>query len=171
MMATSSAATRPGVPARADAANVSGDSSAVNSAVSNLGKLPHVLSASNPLAQGSSSLSSNGTIGYSTVQFGVQPSTLGESYVSQLDNAVAPARAAGVQVEYGGGLDQLTRPKANDLASEAVGFAVALIASAELMPARPASPAPDAVAGHVVDRAAFFGADDPRRPGGAARAP
>ncbi len=102
-------------------------STQVNEAVTNLSHLPHVLSASSPLAQGSPSLSSNGTIGYSTVQFDVQPSTLGSSYVGQLDGAVAPARAAGVQVEYGGGLDQLTRPKANDRVSEAVGFAVALI--------------------------------------------
>ena len=112
---------------KAGSGPLSGDSTQVNEAVTNLGQLPHVLSASNPLAPGSSSLSSNGTIGYSTVQFNVQPSTLGSSYVGQLDNAVAPARAAGVQVEYGGGLDQLTRPKANDLVSEAVGFAVALI--------------------------------------------
>ncbi|HEY3877468.1 MAG TPA: MMPL family transporter [Trebonia sp.] len=112
---------------KAGSGTLSSHSDQVNSSVASLAKLPHVLSASNPLAQGSTSLSSNGTIGYSTVQFDVQPSTLGESYVSQLDNAVSPMRAAGVQVEYGGGLDQLTRPKANDLASEAVGFAVALI--------------------------------------------
>jgi RND superfamily putative drug exporter len=106
---------------------LSSDSSPVNSSVASLGNLPHVLSASNPLAQGSTSLSSNGEIGYSTVQFNVQPSTLGPSYVSQLDNATAAMRGAGIQVEYGGGLDQLTRPKANDLVSEGVGFAVALI--------------------------------------------
>jgi RND superfamily putative drug exporter len=106
---------------------LSSDSSQVNSSVASLGNLPHVLSASNPLAQGSTSLSSNGEIGYSTVQFNVQPASLGPSYVSQLDNATAAMRGAGIQVEYGGGLDQLTRPKANDLVSEGVGFAVALI--------------------------------------------
>ncbi len=99
----------------------------VNSSVASLAKLPHVLSASNPLAQGSGSLSASGTIGYSTMQFDVQPADLGPSYVGQLDQAVAPMRAAGLEVEYGGGLDQLTRPKASDLASELVGFAVALI--------------------------------------------
>jgi RND superfamily putative drug exporter len=102
-------------------------SSQVNSSVTSLSQLPHVLSASNPLAQGSTSLSASGAIGYSTMQFNIQPANLGSSYVSQLDSATAPMRNAGLQVEYGGGFDQLTRPKANDLASEAVGFAVALI--------------------------------------------
>ena len=111
----------------AGSGTLSSYSNQVNSSVTSLSQLPHVLSASNPLAQGSSSLSSNGAIGYSTVQFNEQPANLGSDYVSQLDNATAAMRDAGLQVEYGGGLDQLTRPKANDLASEAVGFAVALI--------------------------------------------
>ena len=111
----------------AGSGTLSSHSDQVNSSVASLGKLPDVLSVSNPLAQGSTSLSSNGAIGYSTMQFSEQPADLGSSYVSQLDNATAAMRDAGLQVEYGGGLDQLTRPKANDLASEAVGFAVALI--------------------------------------------
>jgi gamma-glutamyltranspeptidase/glutathione hydrolase len=50
--------------------------------------------------------------------------------------------------------------------------AVALIASAGLMPAKPADPAPDSVAGHhIADAAVFLGAIDSRRPGGAALAP
>ena len=56
-----------------------------------------------------------------------QPATLGSSYVSQLDTATSAMRGAGIQVQYGGGLDQLTRPKAADLKSEMFGFAVALI--------------------------------------------
>jgi RND superfamily putative drug exporter len=102
-------------------------STQVEDTITALGKLPHVVSASNPLSQSTPTVSSNGVIGYSTLQFNVPPSTLGDSYVDQLDNATAPARSANIQVEYGGGLDQLTRPKANDLRSEAIGFAVALI--------------------------------------------
>jgi RND superfamily putative drug exporter len=102
-------------------------STQVEDSVSGLGKLPHVVSASDPLSSSSPAVSANGTIGYSTVQFNAPPATLGADYVSQLDNATAPARDAGIQVEYGGGLDQLTRPKAADLRSEAVGFGVALI--------------------------------------------
>ena len=103
-------------------------SAQVNAAVAALGGLSHVLSASNPLAPGSPGLSPGGSIGYSTVEFSVQPAQLGSSYVTQLDNATSALREAGVQVAYGGGLDQLTRPKANDKASELAGFAVALIA-------------------------------------------
>jgi RND superfamily putative drug exporter len=106
---------------------LSSHSTQVEDSVTALGKLPHVTSASNPLSSSSPTVSSDGTIGYSTVQFNVQPATLGESYVDQLDSATAPARDANIQVEYGGGLDQLTRPKTKDLVSEAIGFGVALI--------------------------------------------
>ena len=102
-------------------------SAQIDDSVTALGKLPHVISASNPLSTSPPTVSPDGTIGYSTLQFNVQPATLGESYVGQLDDATSAARSANIQVEYGGGLDQLTRPKAADLRSEAIGFAVALI--------------------------------------------
>jgi putative drug exporter of the RND superfamily len=102
-------------------------SAQIDDSVTALGKLPHVTSASNPLSTSPPTVSPDGTIGYSTLQFNVPPATLGESYVGQLDDATSAARSANIQVEYGGGLDQLTRPKAKDLQSEAIGFAVALI--------------------------------------------
>jgi len=102
-------------------------STPVEDSVTALGQLPHVVSASDPLSSTNPTVSANGMIGYSTVQFDVQPASLGESYVDQLDNATAAARNANIQVEYGGGLDQLTRPKTKDLQSEAIGFGVALI--------------------------------------------
>ena len=111
----------------AQSGTLASNSTAVEDTITALGQLPHVVSASNPLSQSAPTVSSNGVIGYSTLQFNVPPSTLGDSYVSQLDNATAPARSANIQVEYGGGLDQITRPKANDLRSEAIGFGVALI--------------------------------------------
>jgi RND superfamily putative drug exporter len=111
----------------AQSGTLASNSTQLEDSVTALGGLPHVVSASNPLSQSAPTVSANGEIGYSTLQFNVQPATLGDSYVDQLDNATAPARSANIQVEYGGGLDQLTRPKANDLVSEAIGFAVALI--------------------------------------------
>jgi RND superfamily putative drug exporter len=102
-------------------------STQVEDSITALGKLPHVVSASDPLSQTAPTVSSDGAIGYSTLQFNVQPATLGDSYVDQLDNATSAARSANIEVEYGGGLDQLTRPKAADLRSEAIGFGVALI--------------------------------------------
>ncbi|MCK8677650.1 MMPL family transporter [Streptomyces lichenis] len=111
----------------------------LNTAVSDLGKLPHVLSAQSPLpppgttpppagsGPNTGPLSSDGRTGYITVRFDVQPSTLGESYLDGVDQAVEPLRAAGVQVEYGGPLGELDRPHTGDRTSEAIGFAVAIV--------------------------------------------
>ncbi|HTW07792.1 MAG TPA: MMPL family transporter [Acidimicrobiales bacterium] len=84
------------------------------------------ISVTNPLSPGPPAVA-NGEIGYSTIEFNVEPATLGSSYVSQLDNATSAMRDVGVQVQYGGGLDQLTRPKPHDMRSELLGFAMALV--------------------------------------------
>ncbi|MEV5440661.1 MMPL family transporter [Streptomyces sp. NPDC052682] len=114
--------------------------SQVSSAVSSLQKLPHVLSAQNPLPGGGGTppqqpsnapdvgpLSKDGRTAYITVRFDVQPSTLGDGYLHGVDQAVRPLRQAGVQVEYGGPLGELARPKADDRSSEAIGFGVAIL--------------------------------------------
>jgi putative drug exporter of the RND superfamily len=119
--------------------------SQVDQAVTSLQHLPDVLSAQNPLPQNSgssapggqppsgssgqslSALSSDGKTGYITVRFSTNPTSLGRSYLTGVDDAVAPLRAAGVEVEYGGPLGELARPKAADLTSEAIGFAVAVV--------------------------------------------
>jgi len=111
-------------------------SDAVERSVTNLKAMPHVLSASDPLAAGSPTATAPappaGAItpantGISTVHFDARPKTFGRSYLDTLHAATEPATAAGVQVEYGGGLDELTSPPLTDRASEAVGFAVALL--------------------------------------------
>ncbi|MGA5179526.1 MMPL family transporter [Streptomyces pseudogriseolus] len=111
--------------------------SQMSSTVSALEQLPHVLSAQNPLtAAGSSSgssqpdvgpLSSDGRTAYITVRFDVQPSTLGDGYLSGVDDAVRPLREAGAQVEYGGPLGELARPAPDDRTSELIGFGVAVV--------------------------------------------
>ncbi|MFJ3139456.1 MMPL family transporter [Streptomyces sp. NPDC102359] len=111
--------------------------SQMSTTVSDLEKLPHVLSAQNPLsATGSSSdssqpdvgpLSSDGRTAYITVRFDVQPSTLGDGYLHGVDDAVAPLRQAGAQVEYGGPLGELARPAPDDRVSELIGFGVAVV--------------------------------------------
>ncbi|MGW7052258.1 MMPL family transporter [Streptomyces sp. NPDC054887] len=105
--------------------------------VANLKKLPHVLSAQNPLPppgtpppSGSKNvgpLSTDGKTAYITVRFDVQPSTLGSSYLDGVDSAVEPLRDAEVTVEYGGPLGELARPEADDRTSEAIGFGVAIL--------------------------------------------
>ncbi|MEU6283994.1 MMPL family transporter [Streptomyces sp. NPDC047028] len=107
----------------------------ISTTISDLGKLPHVLAAQNPLAAAGKPparpnvgpLSSDAKTGYITVRFNVEPSTLGHSYLNGVDRAVQPLRSAGAQVEYGGPLGELARPQADDRVSELIGFAVAIV--------------------------------------------
>ncbi len=99
----------------------------IEQAVSELAALPHVQGASSPLAKGSGQLSANGEIGYSSVHFDERTKLLGDGYISKLEGATRPAREAGIQVEYGGGLDELFRPPPNDALSEVIGIVVALL--------------------------------------------
>ena len=64
----------------------------MNQATSNVSKLPNVLTAVSPFASANSGLvSKDGTIAYSSVSWNVNPDSLDTSYLSKLDNAVAPA--------------------------------------------------------------------------------
>ncbi|MBC2905510.1 MMPL family transporter [Streptomyces cupreus] len=109
--------------------------SQMSTTVGDLQKLDHVLAVQNPLTSASPSsqqpnvgpLSSDGKTGYITVRFDVQPSTLKDSYLDGVDDAVQPLRGAGAQVEYGGPLGELARPPADDRVSELIGFAVAIV--------------------------------------------
>ncbi|MGW2046438.1 MMPL family transporter [Streptomyces sp. NPDC001858] len=105
-------------------------SSQMSTTVGDLQKLPHVLSAQNPLSVSPTKVgpvSSDGKTGYITVRFDQQPNTLGDDYLHGVDQAVQPLRAAGADVEYGGSLGELARPEANDRISELIGFAVAIV--------------------------------------------
>ncbi|WP_369382130.1 MMPL family transporter [Streptomyces sp. cg36] len=110
----------------------------VGQAVGALKALPHVLAVQNPLpapgtppppssGPNTGPLSSDGRTAYITVRFDVPPATLGDSYLDGVDRAVAPVRAAGAQVEYGGPLGELARPAPNDRTSELIGFGVAVV--------------------------------------------
>src|SRR4051812_31612673 len=109
---------------------LTGLGSQMSTTVGDLQKLPHVLSAQTPLsapAAKTGPLSSDSKTAYITVRFDVQPSTLGDTYLNGVDDAVQPLRAAGVDVEYGGPLGELARPAGNDRLSELIGFAVAIV--------------------------------------------
>jgi RND superfamily putative drug exporter len=56
----------------------------------------------------------------------VVPASLDTGYLHQLDDAVAPARHAGLQVEYGGGAGQVGQ-QTNDARSELIGLTCALL--------------------------------------------
>ncbi len=101
------------------------DRGAVEQSMTNTRGLPDVLAASDPLT--TAATAADGRTAYSTVHFSTSPASLGQAYVRKVDQAVAPARAAGVSVSYGGQLGQAARPKSRDARSEGIGVAVALV--------------------------------------------
>jgi putative drug exporter of the RND superfamily len=101
------------------------DKTAVENSVAQVRKLPYVLSASDPLSPATTS--KNDQTAYSTVHFSVDPASLAASYITQVNNATAGARSAGVAVSYGGQLGQADQPKSSDLRSEAIGIVAAVL--------------------------------------------
>jgi putative drug exporter of the RND superfamily len=100
---------------------------AVSQSMTAVGQLPDVLVATDPFATpGSPAVSQDGTIAYGTVSWSVVPASLDPDYEDQLDDAVAPARSAGLTVEYGGGAGKIGETT-SDRTSEAVGISAALI--------------------------------------------
>ncbi|GGX21972.1 membrane protein [Streptomyces noursei] len=97
-------------------------------ATTDLAGLPGVVSAQGPPpsdAPHTGARRADGRTGYLTVRFREPPGSLRPEVLPGVDRAVAPLRAAGVQVEYGGALGDLARPGTDDRLSELLGFAVA----------------------------------------------
>jgi RND superfamily putative drug exporter len=106
---------------------VSAEQNAVNKSVQNASKLDHVLSVVSPFAAPNSpQVSKSGTIAYATINFDVNTTGLDDDYLDQFEAAFAPARNAGLQVEYGGYAGQIAN-QADDKTSEAIGLMCALV--------------------------------------------
>ena len=106
---------------------VSADGAQVNEATANIGKLPDVIKAASPFGSPpGGAVSKDDTIAYSSVSWSVNPYSLDTSYLNRLNNAVAPARKAGLQVEYGAGAGQIGQQN-SDTTSELIGLGFALI--------------------------------------------
>ena len=111
----------------AKSGTVTSQQTAVNQSVTNVSKLPHVIRAVSPFASANSgTVSADGTIAYANVGWNVNPDSLDTSYLDQLNNAVAPATKAGLQVEYGAGAGQIGH-QTKDLTSEVIGLTCALV--------------------------------------------
>jgi putative drug exporter of the RND superfamily len=111
----------------AKSGTVSAQQSAVNQSVTNVSKLPDVIKAVSPFASGNSgAVSKDGTIAYASVNWNVNPGSLDTSYLDKLNNAVAPATKAGLQVEYGAGAGEIGQ-QTGDLSSEVIGLCCALV--------------------------------------------
>jgi putative drug exporter of the RND superfamily len=106
---------------------VTADAAAVNQATANVAKLPDVTKAVSPLSPASAgAVSTDGAIAYSSVSWNVNPSSLDTAYLNRLNGAVAPAREAGLQVEYGAAAGEIGQ-KSSDKTSELIGLVCALI--------------------------------------------
>ena len=106
---------------------VSAQESAVNQATTNVSKLPDVIKAVSPFASSNSgAVSKDGTVAYASVGWNVNPDSLDAAYLDKLNNAVAPATKAGLQVEYGGGAGEIGQ-HTDDLKSEIIGLSCALV--------------------------------------------
>jgi putative drug exporter of the RND superfamily len=106
---------------------VTSQQSAVNQSVTNVSKLPDVIKAVSPFASSNTGLvSKDGTIAYATVSWNVNPDSLDVSYLNKLNNAVAPATKAGLQVAYGAGAGEIGQTT-SDTTSEVIGLACALV--------------------------------------------
>ena len=100
---------------------------AVDQATANVSKLPHVIKAVSPFASSpTGAVSKSGTIAYTSVSWSDNPAGLTTSYLNELNNAVAPARKAGLAVEYGGGAGQIGQ-QTSDTVSEVIGLGFALL--------------------------------------------
>src|SRR5215469_4428497 len=111
----------------AKSGTVAAQQSAVNQSVSNVSKLPNVIRAVSPFASSNSgAVSKDGTIAYASVGWNVNPDSLDTSYLDKLNNAVAPATKANLQVEYGGGAGEIGQ-QTKDLKSEVIGLSCALV--------------------------------------------
>ncbi len=118
--------------ARSGTVTASQRQSAVNQATANIARLPHVTSAASPFSSGQGSavpkggaVSKDGTIAYSSVTWKVNPDSLDTSYLNRLNAAVAPARKAGLQVDYGAGAGNIGQ-QTSDFSSEVIGLSCAL---------------------------------------------
>ncbi|PRZ41999.1 RND superfamily putative drug exporter [Antricoccus suffuscus] len=98
----------------------------IDTAMANVAKLPDVIAATNPLTSSPPRVSQDGTIASGAVSWNVAPASLEKDYLKKLDTAIAPARAAGLQVEYGAGAGQIGQ-QTDDTKSEIIGLVCALL--------------------------------------------
>ncbi len=112
---------------RAKHGPISADKSAINQTTTNVSKLPHVIKAVSPFSPaGAGAIAPDGKIAYTSVSWTVNPNSLETSYLDKLNKAVAPARKAGLEVEYGNGAGMIGQTS-SDRTSEIIGLSCALV--------------------------------------------
>jgi putative drug exporter of the RND superfamily len=102
-------------------------SAAVDQAVADVAKAPHVASVVSPLTpHGASALSKDKTTGYMSVTLSVSPGSLSTDEAQTIIDAADPAKQAGLEVETGGQLGQKVSKPATE-SSELIGILAAMV--------------------------------------------
>ena len=100
---------------------------AIEAAVTAAGKVPGVVSVSDPFAPGSTRVSASGRVAYADVQFSQVAVDVPKASVTQLqDSARTAAARGGVQVEFGGPVIANAEPPTTGI-SELIGILVAIV--------------------------------------------
>jgi len=100
-----------------------GAKAGIEAAMANLAKVPQVVSVSDPFT-GAGSISPNGRVALAQVVYNTVPVNVTDATLDRLQDAVAPAKAAGVQVEYSGSVYPGWLPKLSEL-PELIGLIIA----------------------------------------------
>lgn len=101
-----------------------GPMAGIEQSMANIGKVPGVSQVSNPFQGGP--ISQNGQVALGNVQWTKQPADIKDSTLDKMKDAVAPAEAAGVRVEYNGSVYPGWRVVPSEL-PELVGLIIAFI--------------------------------------------
>ena len=100
-----------------------GPKAGIEAAMANLAKVPQVVSVSDPFSS-AGAISPNGRVALDQVLYSAVPTDVTDATLSKLQDAVAPATAAGVQVEYSGSVYPGWLPKISEL-PELIGLIIA----------------------------------------------
>jgi len=101
----------------------SGAKAGIEAAMANLAKVPQVVSVSDPYTS-AGAISPNGRVALDQVLYNTVPTSVNDSTLDKLQDAVAPAKAAGVQVEYSGSVYPGWLPKLSEM-PELIGLLIA----------------------------------------------
>jgi RND superfamily putative drug exporter len=103
--------------------------SAIDASVAEMRTLPDVADVRSPYGPGPQTISAQGTIGFVTVQFDERAKDIPSGSVTAVENAAAPIRDAGVQVEFGGAAVQTeTGPSGSEILGLLAAVIVLLLA-------------------------------------------
>lgn len=101
-----------------------GPKAGIQQSMANLAKVPGVTQATDPFQGGP--ISQNGRVALGNVQWSKQPADIKDATLDQMKTAVAPAEAAGVQVEYNGSVYPGWRVVPSEV-PELVGLVIAFL--------------------------------------------